>query len=199
MTFYQPLRVFFLSSEYRKMSSVQRFLKQVPQGLSYISGNALGTVASNAYVLIPSSSNVVGNYPSSGGAMVPVTAADAGVKPVFDAISNALSTANGAVYVAVLRDMGKTVFGQTAADSATALTTGLTGQYGYFRKVQLLVPQATNASQVGGANSSPFGVLSSSPTYAPYLTFYLPVPVAGVLLQDPQVSSLLGPVVGGQM
>jgi len=193
------------------MSSVQRFLKQVPQGLSYVAPGGLDVLAGNAYVLVPTSGNVVANYPSAGGAMVRARADDAATKPVFDAIANAITVpapygiangqaaaAGGVAPVVVLRDMGKTVFGPTADTAALAAAGTNQSSFGYFRQVQLLVPGNATQSQVGGATSSAFGVLGGTNNYSSYLTFYLPVPVAGVLLQDAGLV-LSAPAVGGQM
>ncbi len=178
------------------MSSVQRFLKQVAPSNAFVGAGALATLRDTAHMLVPTSANVVANYPSSGGALVEAS------DDLKNAIMQVLANTPSPVYAVVLRDMGKTVFGPTASSAANAANGVYQSTYGYFRQVQLLTPLATNATQVGGSTGSAFGVLGSSPLYSPYLTFYLPVPVAGVLLQDANFAAnnaLAAPVIGGQM
>lgn len=157
------------------MSSVTRFLRQIPVGQpTYGIGinNSLNVVRDAACVLVPSSGNYVGNYPP--GLVAP---ADAGLK-------NAIVTADDSVpsTYAVVRDMGKTIFAQTADTVALAQAGTGNGSWGYFRQVQLLLPQPITTTQgfLGGTNGSVFGVYGGSPPYAPYLTFYVPIDVAGV-------------------
>jgi hypothetical protein len=184
------------------MSSVTRFLKQLPagQGQTYLTSTSLGLIDNVAYVFVPTSGNVVGNYPP--GVMVLASAASPGLQ---NQIVNALTYAQAGptavpTLLAVLRDMGKTVFAPAVAAVDTVVTNA--ANYGYFRQVQLLVPGAVSANQVGGSLGSTFGVVGSNPVpYSSYLTFYLPVAVAGVLLQPSTVDLVAATAqgAGGQM
>ena len=165
------------------MTSVTRFLKQVSADAKYypIAQSALVGLASSAYELVPQSGNVVGNYPP--GIMVQATT---GNNPsLYYGITSLVPTAgslNTTMYI--LRDMGKTVFAPASngtVASAAATTPATTG-LGFYRQVQLLVPEPVVAGQIGGPSGSVFGVYGSSPDgYTPYLTFYVPSVVAGVL------------------
>lgn len=189
------------------MSSVTRFLKQLPagQGQTYLTSTSLGLIDNCAYAFIPTSANVVGNYPP--GAMV-LLSNDASLGGLQNAIVNALSYAQASptavpTLLGVLRDMGKTIFAPVSGTVAgvPAALTSASSNYGYFRQVQLLVPGAVTANQVGGASGSAFGVVGPSPTGSSYLTFYLPVSVASVLLQPATVDLVAGVAqgLGGQM
>ena len=155
------------------MSSVTRFIKQVPLSTTYysvpasmITGVAIGT---GVYEFVPTATNTVGNY-------APGYMAAAGAEMV------AALTVAGTAATLVLRDMGKTV---------QAPVTSLTGNVGFFRQVQLLKPAASGTS---------FGVLGASNTpdaYTDYFTFYIPVPVAGISVVA--ALSLATPIPGGQL
>jgi hypothetical protein len=141
------------------MSSVTSFIKQVPSSAQYFS--AAGLLPSTTYQLVPTSSNVVGNYPPG----YVQTLTDGGVS---------LPTLTNAVY----RDMGKTIF---AGIGATA------SAFGWFRQVQIMIPQAITASQgfIGGSNTNAvsFGVIGTSTTpssLTDYFTVYIPVVVGGI-------------------
>ena len=158
------------------MSSVTRFLRQIPVGQSVYGGNNYAQIAAAALEFVPSGSNYVGNYPP--GVVIRSTALTA-------AVGAAIAGYNG--NIPVIRDLGKTIFCPTNnATSAAGVATGTTStNNGYFRQVQLLQPQVINSSQgfIGGTNGSVFGVVGGTPdTYTPYLTFYVPTTVAGVLL-----------------
>ena len=112
-----PVRVFFLSSEY-KMSSVQRFLRQIPTGTNFV-GDASGLIAA-AYDFIPTNGNYVGNYPPGF-----VTQAS------NTSLSAALKAAEKSTGISVVRDMGKTIY---APVSSTKSIGDLTGDAGYFRE-----------------------------------------------------------------
>jgi len=161
------------------MSSVTRFIRQIPASASHLNAaTVVANAASMVYELVPSASNVVGNYPPGH----------------MQLASAALVAAIGAAGAnVVLRDMGKTIL---------APVTSLSGNQGFFRQVQLIAPAALSASQGfnGGSAGSTFGVLGASnvpDAYTDYLTFYIPVSVAGVNYGPVGVNAY--PVAGGQM
>ena len=177
------------------MSSVTRFLKQInPQQESYIAAGTLTALALNAFEFVPTSGNYVGNYPP--GAMVP-----ASVTGLNGAIANA--AVNGglptATTVCVLRDMGKTVFAPTNTTVSGAQTvTSNSTTFGYYRQVQLLVPKPITSFV--GSNVGTFGVAGPSvDAYTPYMTFYIPTVVAGILGGAQGAGALLTPAIGGAM
>jgi hypothetical protein len=158
------------------MSSVTRFLRQVPTGQAlYGNGNnnSLGAIADAACLFVPGSGNYVGNYPP--GLVCPADAAtQAAIRTAAAGLTQNLP---------IVRDMGKTIFAQTASSLANAQAGTGSGSYGYFRQVQVLIPQPISAVQgfLGGVGGSVFGVVGGSPNaYAPYLTVYVPTTVAGV-------------------
>ena len=144
------------------MSSVTRFLRQIPTGQT-LYGETLQNVADNAYTFVPTSENYVGNYPPGY-----VALASAGVK-------NAILTAANATGVAipVVRDMGKTIYAPISTDSGVTLTTPA-----YFRQIQVLVPQDISNTQgfLGGVGGNTFGVAGTDPTY---LTVYVRTTIGG--------------------
>ena len=155
------------------MSSVTRFLRQVPTGLALYDGNTLAQIAASACEFIPTAANYVGNYPP--GFVIPAQAA------TVAAITNA--SAGYTQTAPFVRDMGKTIFAQTATTLANAQAGTGTGNFGYFRQIQVLVPQVITLSQgfIGGLSGSTFGVVGGSPTTtSTYLTVYVPTSVAGV-------------------
>lgn len=178
------LRVFFLLPEYN-MSSVTRFIRQVPVSASYI--NAATIVANSStmvFELVPAASNIVANYPP-GYVQAASAALQASIAQAVAANPNGL----------VLRDMGKTIYAQYGSGAAS-------DPAGYFRQVQLINPSAITAAQgfAGGAAGQSFGVLGGSnipDAYTDFLTFYIPVSVAGV--KGPQVLLQAYLVAGGQM
>lgn len=137
------------------MSSVTRFIRQIqPDNTYYSAATVLSAPNTYAYELVPSA-GAVGNYPA--GYM-----AAAGTSL---ALQTALTASTYAANSALLRDMGKTI---------RAPVGSVSGNVGYFRQVQLLVPShAGNAANVQGSVSAP-------DAYSPYLTFYVPVAVAGI-------------------
>lgn len=147
------------------MSSVTRFIRQIPASASHLNAAAVVSgAASLAFELVPSSGNIVGNYPPG---YVQNSAA------LANAIAAASAAASGAV---VLRDMGKTILAPVG---------NLSGNLQFYRQVQLIAPAALSPSQGfnGGAAGSNFGVLGGSniPTAnSDFLVFYIPVSVAGV-------------------
>ena len=147
------------------MSSVQRFIRQIPAQTQYYSAaTVIASVATTAYELVPAAGNVVGNYPP--GTMT-AASAGSGVGLAILQAANALPTS------LVLRDMGKTV---------RAALTANTAQVGFFRQVQLIAPAAIT-SYIGGASASSFGVLGSPApgvdAYTSFQTFYIPIIALG--------------------
>lgn len=177
------------------MSSVTRFLKQIsPQQESYIAPGTLTTLAANAYEFVPTSANYVGNYPP--GAMVAASVTGLNGAIANAAVNAGVPTANA---VCVLRDMGKTVFAPTNASVSGAQTaTSNSATFGYYRQVQLLVPKPITSFV--GSNVGTFGVAGPSvDAYTPYMTFYIPTVVAGILGGAQNAGALLTPSVGGGM
>jgi hypothetical protein len=157
------------------MSSVTRFIRQVPVSTTYYNAVAvLGATSTMVFELVPSASNIVANYPPGY-----VKAAGAELQAALAAAVTAHTAAN-----LVLRDMGKTIYAQYG--------TGLAADpSAYFRQVQLLQPSSAASS---------FGVLGGQnipDAYTDFLTFYIPVAVAGV--KGPQVNTQAFAIAGGQM
>jgi len=147
------------------MSSVSRFIKQVPVSTTYYNVNSNILAGTGVYEFVPSSA--IGSYPP--GYMIAASAQ-----------TIAILTAQGSSSTCVLRDMGKTVFAPYAS---------LSGASGYYRQVQMLKPSVT----------ATFGVLGDvnvPDTNTEFMTFYLSVPVAGIL--GGTLSGVL-PIAGGQM
>jgi hypothetical protein len=163
------------------MSSVTRFIRQIPVATTYYEAS---TVVSNpsiyAFEFVPTSGNFVGNYPP--GFVQNSASLDA---EIFAAVSNN----SGEV---LLRDMGKTIYAEN----------GLGGDKAYFRQVQLIAPKPINPSQgfLGGPNGSTFGVIGGPipPQASNFLTFYIPVTVAGVGLPIAANTGAYA-IAGGQM
>jgi hypothetical protein len=157
------------------MSSVTRFIRQVQT--PYFSTASFS--ANHIYEFQPSGTNVVGNYPPG----IMALASNS-----LKALIAAVGAGNG-----VLRDMGKTV---------QAPIGSLTGNVGFFRQVQLLAPTAVTAAQgyAGGVAGNTFGVggvaTDGADAYNHYLTFYVPVTVAGV---NADLSSSVDMNASGQM
>jgi hypothetical protein len=151
------------------MSSVTRFLRQIPTGVGLVNPSSLTT---SALDFVPASGNYVGNYPP--GYVVP--AAQTG-------LSTALTNAAAGSGQAVIRDMGKTIF---CPYVATVGASTAAAPSGYFREYQLLMVNPVSAAQgfIGGVSGNNFGVVGPSSATVPgsstYVTFYLPSMVAGV-------------------
>jgi hypothetical protein len=140
------------------MSSVTRFIRQIPASASHLNAAALvAGAATLAFELVPSAGNIVGNYPP-------------GYVQNSAALAAAIAAANAAASGAVmLRDMGKTILAPVGS---------LSGAQQYYRQVQLIAPAALSSGFVGN-----FGVLGAANTPSAnvdYLSFYIPVSVAGV-------------------
>jgi hypothetical protein len=179
------------------MSSVTRFLRQIPVSTTYYEAATIlnsGTVNANlVYEFVPTSSNYVGNYPAgfnsvSGGY---VQTASPALQAAINQAYNSIVTVGGGALV--LRDMGKTIFAPTTNSS--------TASWGYFRQVQLIAPSLMGQPPafMGGLTGSTFGVLGAANTpnaYTDYLTFYIPVTVAGV---GAGVNTGAYAIAGGQM
>jgi hypothetical protein len=148
------------------MSSVTRFLRQIPVGASFLNNG----VESDALDFIPTSGNYVGNYPP--GYVVP-----ANTTGLSSAITNVLNSG----VQPVVRDMGKTIFAPFSATVGGTPTVA-----GFFRQYQLLNVAPISISQgfLGGVSGSTFGVggpsIATTPGTSTYVTFYLPTAVAGV-------------------
>jgi len=150
------------------MSSVTRFLRQVPVSAGFVNPDSL---TGSALDFVPTASNYVGNYPP--GYVVPAAATG---------LSTALSNAKLGNAQLILRDMGKTIQCQYVATVGGSLTNAPTG---FFREYQLLVLSPISASQgyIGGTSGNTFGVAGPAPSTggsSTYLTFFLPSVVAGV-------------------
>jgi len=147
------------------MSSVTRFIRQIPASGSHLNAAALVTGAATlAFELVPNATNIVGNYPPG---FVQNRA------ELAAAITAANAAASGAV---LLRDMGKTILAPVGS---------LSGNLSFYRQVQLVAPASLSQAQGfnGGAAGSTFGVLGGNnipSANSDYLTFYIPVSVAGV-------------------
>jgi len=151
------------------MSSVTRFLRQIPAENQYVGGPIeLATLAPLAYEFVNTTANYTGNYPP--GAMV-LGSTDTSTYINFQ-ILNARQFNPNAMYT--LRDMGKTIYAGIAVSVSDAQNLLNITNHGYFRQYQLLVfpgsSTVPNTFGVGGSNSG---------GYTPYLTFYLPSIVAG--------------------
>ena len=160
------------------MSSVTRFIRQVPVSTTYYNAvTILGATSTMVFELVPSAANIVGNYPPGY-----VQAASAALQAALAQAVAVHTTAN-----LVLRDMGKTIYAQYGTGIAADPSA-------YFRQVQLLQPSCiTSAAQT-------FGVLGGEnipDAYTDFLTFYIPVAVAGV--KGPQVNTQDFAIAGGQM
>ena len=176
------------------MSSVTRFIRQVPVSTTYYNAaTVLGTPATYVYEFVPSGSNYVGNYPtflSTAGGYMQTASAE-----LIAALAQAVAGAGaGSAGNLVLRDMGKTIFAATSS-AGTA--------FSYFRQVQLLDPNTISSTQLfnGGTAGSTFGVLGGNnipDAYTDFLTFYIPVNVAGVGLPAASSSAAYA-LAGGQM
>ena len=159
------------------MSSVTRFLRQIPTGLTYVNPSTLISVALD---FVPTAGNYVGNYPP--GYMA--TAATTG-------LSNILAGVGGQ---ALVRDMGKTIFAPYAS---------VAGNLGFFREYQLLSVTPITPAQgfLGGVTGNTFGVVGPSSATVPgtstFATFYLPVAIAGV--GSPATLPVINAQAGGQM
>lgn len=168
------------------MSSVTRFIRQIPAEASRYSAATVATNPSTmVYELVPDAANVTGNYVGNGYVQLASTA-------LVLAIQQAVNAAGGAGNL-VLRDMGKTILAPVA---------GLSGNKGYFRHVQLIAPAALNNAQGfnGGSNGSAFGVLGAANTpdaYTDYLSFYIPVSIGGVNYGPIAINAY--PLAAGQM
>ena len=181
------------------MSSVTRFLRQIPAGQSYYAQGAAAvpasTLANAAYVFVPTAANYVGNYPPGFVAPASTDASSNGV--IASMFTGLTALANQQV---ILRDMGKTIFAQYATTVANAVAGTGSGNSGFFRQVQILLPQPISSTQgfIGGTNGSVFGVYGGSNNYIDYGTIYLPTSVAGVYLTS-GTTVLTTPTPQGQM
>jgi hypothetical protein len=173
------------------MSSVTRFLRQIPTGANFVSVSSLSTTALD---FVPATGNYVGNYPP--GYVVPAN--QTGLSTI---LSNALTVTNGQF---IIRDMGKTILAPFVATLNASLTAA---PQGYFREYQLLQVSPISATQLfnGGVAGNTFGVIgpgnATLPGTSTYATFYLPVSIGGVGSAAPATAALpvINQVAGGQM
>ena len=172
------------------MSSVTRFIRQVPVSTTYYDA---ANAAAVAYAFVATPDNYVGNYPPGVVQLASSGLAGSPGASLAGALSAAI-TFNTAAGV-ILRDMGKTIYA-AIADTASTPAVALPAQFGYFREVQLIAPKAVGLvsnTLIGGVTGSTFGVIGPSPDY---LTFYIPVTVAGVRVP---ASANVNVIAGGQM
>lgn len=161
------------------MSSVTRFIRQVPVSTTYYNAvTILGATSTMVFELVPSASNIVANYPPGY-----VQAASAALQASLSEAVAAHTAAN-----LVLRDMGKTIFAPVGS---------LSGDSAYFRQVQLIRPTGITAAQGFSGSFGVLGAQNSPDAYTDFLTFYIPVAVAGV--KGPQVNTQAFAIAGGQM
>jgi hypothetical protein len=160
------------------MSSVTRFLKQVNPAASLLSiGNLVSSSSTVVYEFVPSSGNVVGNYPPGY-----VITASAALQAVLATVAATPASQ------CVVRDMGKTILAPIGS---------LTGALGRFRQVQVLLPSTVSATQgfIGGIGGNTFGVLGAAShpdAYSNYMTLYIATPVAGVLGGPLSTAAVIG-------
>jgi hypothetical protein len=150
------------------MSSVTRFLKQHDVSQSYLSAPTRTLLLE----FVPAVAGSTGNYP------------DGYVRAVQDPVLTAILAQTAGAPGFILRDMGKTIKARNAQT---------TGDYGYFRQVQLLAPRGLTAA--GAPVSATVGVMGEA-AYN-YFTLYVPAPVAGILALAPIAG--VSPLVGGQL
>lgn len=167
------------------MSSVQSFLKQRTAGAHLYTYSA-----TDLYVLVAGSGNVVGNYANDVGFMV--TLAQAAASAGMTGIPSAAPV--------IIRDLGKTVKA-TVSSSVSVPTVGAVA--GYFRQVQCLSP--TLASLTFGVNGQQAGTFPSAgnPGDKGFNTFYVPVMIGGSYPSNAAgnalVSNSLTSLLGSQM
>jgi len=164
------------------MSSVQSFLKQRTAGAHLYTYSA-----TDLYVLVAGSGNVVGNYANDVGFMVTLA----------QAAANAGMTGIPAPTPVIIRDMGKTV---KATVSSSVSSTTSTAVAGYFRQVQCLTPTVT--SLTFGVNGQAAGTFPSAGNTGDkgFNSYYVPIMIggsypsnaAGTALVSNSLSSLLG-------
>jgi hypothetical protein len=171
------------------MSSVTRFIRQIPVSTTYYDAagvitNASSSAGNNLYTFTADEGNYVGNY--TPGYMT------AGNAQLVAQIAAAAAKATSTSSTLVLRDMGKTLFARVGVSGTNK---------GYFRQVQLINPTAiTSTNILGGTTGTNFGVLGAPGVPAPgddYFSFYIPVTVAGVSVASANLAAYA--VAGGQM
>lgn len=154
------------------MSSVTRFLRQIPAGLQYYT--IAGSSSVTPYEFVPTAGNYTGNY--FPGAMVAMTGA--GGAATYSIVAGS-----------ILRDMGKTV----TAPTATSVSNAQGAVYAAtstqkWREYQVITPAVTPDYSVQGTSTTP-------DAYSQYYTVYLPITVMDQGVSTPA----LVPIAGGQM
>ena len=175
------------------MTSVTRFLRQLPTGMQYYSPP---TSAGSIYEFQPSSNNYVGNY--SPGAMVVSTDAPALNSWLTTTTGGFTGPYNGGTLQSgwVMRDMGKTIKAGISSDNGVTVKAP-----GFFREVQVLAPTSVASATaqstfgvgvtgVGTGNGVP-GALPSGGNAGDdgYCTYYLPIVVGGVIAEGADVAT----------
>ena len=167
------------------MSSVQSFLKQRTPGSTLYTYSA-----TDLYVLVAGSGNVVGNYANDVGFMVTLA----------QAASNAGMTGIPSSTPVIIRDMGKTVKATVSSSVSSATATAVAG---YFRQVQCLTPTLT--SLTFGVNGQAAGTFPSAGNTGDkgFNSYYIPIMVGGVYPTNAAgnglVSNSLSCLLGGQL
>lgn len=130
-------------------------------------------VGTSLYVFIAAAGNYVGNYPPG----YVVTATTAGA--TFPALASGT----------ILRDTGKTI--KAVYSSTATQPTDLVSGSGFWREVQLILPQSVSSATAQtpfGVGQGSAGAASGAGTYPAgnagddgYGTFYVPIAVGGVI------------------
>ena len=125
------------------MSSVSRFIRQVPLSTTYYNaGTVVTNTSTQVFELVPTSANYTGNYPPGN------------MQTASVALQTAIAQAVNAVGSSslVLRDMGKTVYlpGPEIVDSNSSSAAGYISSV--FRKVQYIPPDTTGTGSADGIN-----------------------------------------------
>jgi len=167
------------------MSSVQSFLKQRAPGEHLYTYSA-----SDLYVLVSGSGNVVGNYANDVGFMVTLS----------QAATNAGMTGIPSASPVIIRDMGKTVKATVSSSVSVPTTTAIAG---YFRQVQCLSPTLT--SLTFGVNGQAAGTFPSAGNTGDkgFNSYYVPIMIGGSYPSNAAgnalVTNSLSSLLGGQM
>jgi hypothetical protein len=163
------------------MSSTQSFLRQRIVGTTVLSVDGANT---EVYVFVAGSGNYVGNYPNQSSAT-----------PGYMVALGAADTLNSYFGSPVFRDMGKTIYAGISTNSGSTI-----GTVGAFRQVQLINPvsvsSATAQTNFGVNGSVPGTIPSGNAGDSGFNSFYIAIPVGGVIAGGASVASGVGPIVG---
>jgi hypothetical protein len=133
------------------MSSVTRFLRQIPTGLTTYEVDV-----NSLYVLVPTNGNYVGNYPPATMQSVPVGVVGGGT-------------------LRVVRDMGKTVFATVTGQTAP----GFFRAVQILNPVSVASPTAQTNFGVQG--SAPASLPPGNAGDMGFNTFYVPINLGGIV------------------